>query len=328
MESKNNLRILYTKQLLETYSDENHALTTSDIISLLKTDYGIDSHRTTVARDIALLESIGMDIVTVRSTQNRYFVGSRLFEEPELRLLADAVGSFKLVTAAKSAELTDKLSTMLSVHQAENLKNSLSPADPVKPKNEQIYYIIDTLNRAIELGKKVSFLYTDYAPDKQRIFKNGGRPYRFSAYGFAWSDGFYYVIGFSEKHGKTCAFRVDRIAGIPDILEDALIPPAPEFRISEYTKAVFWMYKGERTTATLLCDNDMMKVIIDRFGDTVPVCVQDSEHFTAAVEISASPTFFGWLSEFSGKIRILSPQSLRLAYQKHLQQILQSLSDM
>ncbi len=327
MESTNNLRVLYTKQLLEKYSDEEHALTTSDIISLLKKTYDIHSHRTTVARDIALLESIGMDIVTVRSTQNRYFIGSRLFEEPELRLLSDAIGSFKLITAAKSKELTDKLSTLLSVHQAENLKKAFSPADPIKPKNEHIYYIIDTINRAIRLHKKISFLYTEYAPNKQRILKNGGNPYRLSAYGFAWSDGFYYVIGFSEKHGKTCAFRVDRIAGIPDILKKPLTPAPPDFRISDYTKAVFWMYDGERITTRLLCDNDMMKVIIDRFGDKVPTCVQDQEHFIANVEISASPTFFGWLSEFGSKIRILSPSSLRLAYQKHLEQILESLTD-
>ena len=33
-----------------------------------------------------------MDIVTIHSTQSKYFVASRKFELPELKLLIDAVG--------------------------------------------------------------------------------------------------------------------------------------------------------------------------------------------------------------------------------------------
>jgi len=40
----------------------------------------------------------------------------------------------------------------------------------------------------------------------------------------------------------------------------------------------------------------------------------DEEHFTFTAEVSVSPTFFAWVFEFGGKIRILGPQSVKDAY--------------
>ena len=44
----------------------------------------------------ALIDA-GIDIVVVKSTQNQYFMGSRLFEYPELKMLTDAVASSKII---------------------------------------------------------------------------------------------------------------------------------------------------------------------------------------------------------------------------------------
>lgn len=64
--------------------------------------------------DIALLTGFGMDIVCVKSTQNRYFVGFRIFGLPEVKLLADAVESFRFITRKKSTELITKLAALTS----------------------------------------------------------------------------------------------------------------------------------------------------------------------------------------------------------------------
>lgn len=53
----------------------------------------------TVTKDIAALQEFGMDIVTIHSTQSKYFVASRKFELPELKLLIDAVESSKFITS-------------------------------------------------------------------------------------------------------------------------------------------------------------------------------------------------------------------------------------
>ena len=89
MESKP--RILYLLWILEQYTDEEHPLTTKQLIEMLKEKYTISTYRTTIAKDIAALQEYDIDIVIIHSTQCKYFIGSRQFELPELKLLIDAI---------------------------------------------------------------------------------------------------------------------------------------------------------------------------------------------------------------------------------------------
>lgn len=80
MESKP--RILYLLRILEQSTDEEHPLTTKQLIEMLNEQYGISTYRTTIAKDIVALQEFGIDIVTIHSTQCKYFIGSRQFELP------------------------------------------------------------------------------------------------------------------------------------------------------------------------------------------------------------------------------------------------------
>ena len=79
MEKDNKKRLMIMKEVLEKYSDEDHRLTTSQIVKLLREKYNVQIHRTTVAKDIAELQEMSIDIQRYRSTHNEYFIGSRLF---------------------------------------------------------------------------------------------------------------------------------------------------------------------------------------------------------------------------------------------------------
>lgn len=314
MEKEQKPRILAVLKLLQTYSDEQHPLTFADMTRLLKEQYGINAHRTTLQRDIDELLAFGVDIVAVRSTQNRFFIGERVFQTPELRLLADAIGSSKCLTEKKSAELTDKLCSLVSVHQADVLRKRPLAATVTKPKNENIYYIIDAINNAIDQRKAIRFTYTDYTPDKQTVLRGDGEIYTLSPYACIWSGDFYYVIGWSHKRHDITAFRVDRIAAPPEVSEESAVPPPMGFDLCEYSSSVFQMYKGKEVTVELQCANSLMKAVIDRFGDDVQTEIMDEEHFKVTAPVSLSPTFYGWVFEFGGLIRILAPAEAKDAY--------------
>lgn len=87
----------------------------------------------------------------------------------------------------------------------------------MKPTNELIYSIINTINEAINTGKQIEFQYYEYTGLKKKILKNKGEVYRMSPYYMVWSGDFYYVLGYSDKHQKIVTFRVDRIAMCPKI---------------------------------------------------------------------------------------------------------------
>lgn len=320
-------RILYLMKILEQYTDEEHPLTTKQLIEKLQDEYGISAHRTTLTKDIAALQEFGMDIVTVHSTQCKYFVGSRNFELPELKLLIDAVESSKFITAKKSNALIEKIHTLTSQGQISKLKRNNYVVDRIKPDNEQIYYIVDAINDAINDGKQISFQYYDYSGLKKKVLKNKGEVYKLSPYKLLWSGDYYYVIGYSEKKGKVINFRVDRIAATPMILTEQALPMPNDFDLENFTKEVFFMYSGNEVVVDLRCDNSLMKTMIDRFGEDVKTLAYDMTSFRLITEVSASPTFFGWVFGFGGKVQILAPQELKKQYHKMILQASQDMID-
>lgn len=320
-------RILYLLRILEQYTDEEHPLTTKQLIDKLQDEYGISAHRTTLTKDIAALQEFGVDIVTVHSTQSKYFIGSRKFELPELKLLIDAVVSSRFITAKKSESLIRKIHTLTSQGQVSKLRRNNYVVDRIKPDNEQIYYIVDTINDAINEGKQISFQYYDYSGLKKKVLKNKGEIYKLSPYKLIWSGDYYYVIGYSEKKGKVINFRVDRIAAAPTILSENAIPVPKDFDLENFTKEVFFMFSGDEVEVDLQCDNSLMKTMIDRFGENVKTLAYDMTSFRLITEVSVSPTFFGWVFGFDGKVKILGPKNVKEQYYKMISEAMNSLNN-
>ena len=111
----------------------------------------------------------------------------------------------------------------------------------------------------------------------------------FSPYALIWNRDFYYVVGWSKKHGKLAQFRVDRMTGIQQ--SDAAYIADPSFDPADYVRKVFGMYYDETQRVTLLCENRTMRSIIDRFGEAVYTETVDAKHFRAAVDVAPSPPF-------------------------------------
>ena len=238
-----------------------------------------------------------------------------------MKLLIDAVGSSKFITAKKSEELIEKLSQMSSVHQAAELKSNMYVSERVKPFNEQIYYLVDNINTAINRGKQISFRYFHYDRHRKEVPNNDGKRYFFSPYCLVWNEDHYYAIGYSEKHRKLGTFRVDRMKEVEILSADAAAKPA-DFNLPEFTRRVFDMYDGETKKVTLVCKNDLMNYIVDRFGDEAETAPTDCGHFRAVAEVSVSRTFFAWVFQFSGDIRITGPAEIVSQYEEMLKNAL------
>ena len=312
MSMNNKSRILYILKILYEYTDEENTMSITEIIEMLEKQ-GIVAHRRTIMTDIESIEESGVDVITIESTQNRYFIGNRHFELAEVKLLIDAVESSKLITQKKSTELIRKLTTLVSKHQASELDEHVYVDQRIKPENEEIYYTVDAIHSAINSNMQIEFKYYQYTGRKEKIFKNDGYVYSLSPYALIWSEDHYYVIGYSKKHGKISKFRVDRMAQTKIIAVDSTPRPV-NFDVAEYAKSVFEMFDGETRTVELKCTNDLMDVIVDRFGESVNTIELGSNCFKAIVDISISPTFYGWVFGFGNKMSILAPIDVKNEY--------------
>lgn len=307
MKNESQQALLLLRQYLHQQTDEQHPVSVTDILAFWQ-QHGIQAGRKSVYTDIELLQNAGMDIVCVKSSQNKYFVGQRLFELPELKLLVDAVESSRFITEKKSTALIKKLGHLTSTAQAEQLNRRIYMGGTPKPENESIYYNVDTIHNAVQKKQQITFQYFEYTPKKEKVLKHDGYKYRFSPYAMIWNRDCYYAVGWSEKHGKIAQFRVDRMTAVEPLEHTAV--QTPDFDPAEYVRKVFGMYPDNLCTVELLCDNEVMRSVIDRFGENVQTETVDEQHFRATVEVAPSPPFFSWVFTFSGKIRIVSPAAV------------------
>jgi len=312
-------RLLCIQRFLLEQTDETHPVTITDIIEYLSGER-IAATRKTVAQDINQLMESGVDIVCNKSRQNQYFIGDRHFEMPELKLLIDAAQASKFLTTKRSGKLIDKLLAHTSCHQAATLKDGLYFSNQVKPHNENAYITADMLLTAIGAKKRVQFMYYEYLPDKKKTYKHGRKVYEFSPWHFIWDSDKYYILGYSESHGKAITFRVDRIAA-PSLTELDAVPAPVDFDLADFVKSVFSMYNGPMLDITLKCENALMKTIIDRYGEEVHTEIAGADHFYAKVSVSASKTFYGWVFGMDGAVEITAPSEAVSSYREMLNRV-------
>ena len=325
MDNTAKLRPLYLAKILYEQTDEEHYLTTVQLMQILEEQYGISAHRQTIKADIDLLKQFGLEIEEVKSVQNRYNLYGRQFDIPELKLLIDAVESSKFITAHKSQELVDKLSRLAGEHASAGLKRNVCCENRVKPGNEKIYLIIDAINEAINENKKISFQYFRYDVNKKQQLKLDGKSYVITPLHLVWNGDYYYMIGVYDYKQRLGSFRVDRIAKRPTILEEEGTPAPEGFDVNEHINTTFRMFNSPHAEVELICDNNVMDSIIDRFGEEVSTSPYDQHSFKAVVNIAVSNVFFSWVFGFGGKVKINSPAHVKAQYADMLRTAVTSL---
>lgn len=258
-----NKMLLILKYLWDN-TDEMHTASIVDLIQYLS-EHGLTADRKTVSKYIDTLTKFGIDIVKIRRTQNQYFIGTRYFEAPEVKLLIDAVQSSRFITKRKSKDLINKLSAFVAPNQASMLKRHLYVDSRNKANNEAIYIITDHIQEAIIGKKKILFQYFDYGINGDPVLRCDGERYLVSPYDLIWSSDAYYLAGLHETKGIAAKFRVDRIKSL-EITAEKATPKPNGYSVAEFFSHEFSMMDGEDCDVTLLCENALMNSIIDRFG--------------------------------------------------------------
>ncbi len=302
------LKILYILDYLQRNSHENHLVRASELISMLEHQHGISCDRKTVYSDIAALQEYGVDILSVAGKNGGYYIASRNFELPELKLLIDAVLSSRYLTQKKSRELIEKLCAQCNEHDAKLLTRNVLVSGRVKSMNETIYYNVDTIQEAIAQNRQITFRYFDWELGLKRRYRE--KEYLASPYGLCQDHENCYLLAFSERHGIT-AYRVDRMSDI--CVSDQTRIPCLELTgkaLTEHANQLFQMYSGDMVAVKLRFHRSLINVVVDRFGTDTMLIPDGPEHFTFTVQVAVSPMFLSWVIGFGSKAQILYPQSV------------------
>lgn len=315
------MALLYMMRELLQKTDEDHSMNATDLIAALAA-YDCEADRRTIYSNVEILQDFGIDVIKKENGQG-YYIGSRDFELPELKLLVDSVQSSKFITEKKSRELIGKLMQLTNEQKARQLNRSVFIRNRMKTGNEKVYYNVDTLHEAMNRNRQIRFKYGEWTAAKELVEKKGGTEYQVSPWALTWDDENYYLIAFDEAAGIIKHYRVDKMLKIGLTDEERVGRDSFEdFDLAAFSKKTFGMFGGPDANVVLRCKNGLAGVIIDRFGREISLVPEDGEHFHVHVTVAVSPQFFGWVTGIGPGIEIASPADVREAYGAYLAEIL------
>lgn len=310
------LKLLYIKQYLEKHSDEDNMVKAEELMEMLA-DKGILCERKSIYADISALKSYGVDI----STEKRgYRILGRDFELPELRLLMDAVQAADFISAKKSKELINKIGTLCSENQAAILERQVYIENRNKCTNEEIYYNIDLVNKAILQKKKISFTYIKRKlnENKKEIVREE-KAFTVSPYALIWSNDHYYLVSNNSKYDNLMHTRIDRMKKVKITDEPSrdfseVSPYRSFFDSADYSGKLFNMFSGDNQKLRLRCEDSILEEMVDRFGDDCDISKATNDtsgSFLLDTSCVCSEGLVSWLMQFGSKVEVLSPESLK-----------------
>ncbi|MDO4869740.1 MAG: WYL domain-containing protein [Bacillota bacterium] len=305
------LKMLYLARIILSETDDQHGLTMPEIISRLKS-YDVNADRKTIYMDIEELRHFGLDIISEQIGRKwYYYIGGRDFELPELKLLVDSVQSAKFITDKKSDELIRKIESLASKHEAKQLHRQVYISGRVKTMNESIYYNVDRLHDAIGSDSQIRFKYYQWNVNKEMELKRDGQWYQTSPWGLMWDDENYYLVAYNSGDDTIRHYRVDKMLHIEMIDEPREGKQQfKEFDLPRYTRSLFGMFGGEEKKVTIEAANDMVGVMIDRFGKDIFIIPVDDGHFQVTVNVAVSDQFLGWIIALGEDVKITAPEDV------------------
>ena len=325
MEGRTKEKLLYILERLKK-TDEQHPVNTNELIAYLA-EKGVAAERKSVARDIAALREAGYSIILCDELKRGYYMTDQLFEDYELKIIADAVSGAKFITFDDSKTIVEKLCELASPTGEEILKEHTFIDEKIKSKNKKVRYNIDKVITAIKNGKRITFQYFEFAPDGKMQLKRDGHTYEISPYYLCWDDDSYFLIGNSKSHDHLIHFHVEMMTNVE--ITRTTIRPRNEieelrgsFSIGEYLRRSVNMYGGESVKLTIECSEKIAKDVRREFGEDIRSIPISENRFRTDVFAAEGEGLIRWLMQFSAEdLKVLAPESIKEAIRNRAKEI-------
>jgi len=292
-------KIINEYQILMNESDEHHQINAIEMTRRLEAR-GIPAERKTVYKDMATLMEAGVDVV---KGDKGYYIGSRVFELAELKLLVDAVGASKFISQKKTKELVEKITTLASMDEATQLTRQVVVPEKRSMGNEKIFYSIDVIYQCLDNNKKMSFKYQDWTLTKEMKPRHGGKIYVVSPAFLLRNDENYYLVAYDDDSQQIRHYRVDKIISA-EMLEEERSGDKQRGALNphEYAKQHISMFAGDERVVTIRFDKRLIGVVLDKFGADIDIRAEGEDLVRARISVAVSPQLYGWLTGIGATI--------------------------
>lgn len=305
------LYILYLLEILEKYTDADHLLTQKEMAEIMNRDYGVSCERKAITRNLGNLQDMGYDVVHVE--RKGYYLGSRKFEDSELRLLVDSVLASRHIPADKAKNLIEKLISQSNIYFRKQMRHIHNIERMDHGEENNLFHTIEQLSRAIDEKKKVSFFYNKYSYDKKLHHTTKSKQI-VNPYQIVVANGKYYLIGNVDKYSNVTHFRVEKITEV-EVIDETV---KPQNKVDELKDGLdlpshmaehLYMFSGKSSWITMKVDKRGINDVVDWLGRDIYISEEDD---CCIVRVKANEqAICYWAVQFGGTVEILEPESLR-----------------
>ena len=307
------LALLRILQILHQDSDEAHPMTQKQIGDRLERDYGIALERKAIGRNLALLKEAGIDVIDKSEDGPGCYLGERILEDSEIRLLIDSVLASKHISASNSRELIDKLCMLCSRHFKKHIKYIYAVDSWGKTKiNNVLFYNIAQLDEAIAAGRQVCYQYNKFGPDKE-LHRSSDQVV--SPYQMILHNQRYYLVAYSARWSSIVYHRMDHITEMK-ITEEPAYPleRIPGFAngidYSRFSSALPYMFTDRPERVTFLARASYVDQVVDWFGNACRITQRDGDTVEVSAEVSPNAMLY-WALQYAPAVEVISPPRLR-----------------
>lgn len=288
LQNAKKVRLLLLTKILTKYTDDEHPLSACELSDKLK-NFGISVNRKTIYSDISALTEFGLDIIKTYAPKAGFFLGQRIIDTYEARLLIDYIISAPFLSNKKTSLLIDKLSSFISIYQYEKITSQMLPFEK-KCTNEEVFYNIDIIYNAIAMGHSIAFKYV-----------NVGRTEKISLVPHSLNiiNNDYYLSGLTFNNNMV-RYKISNIKSVSII--KSKIYPAKNDTVNQ---------KLKKEKIQLICDNSMFEQISEFLGQNIITAPFGEKKFIATSTTYISDSIIDWLVARGDKIYIKAPLYVR-----------------
>ena len=309
---KQKLKLLYIYKMLQEESDAEHGLDAPRIIEKLEEE-GISAERKGIYRDLDTLRQFGLTINRTRKGQRGSYLERDGLDLAELTMLVDAVQSSRFLSKQTADRLVKHVRNLANIYDRESLKGRVHVDGRVKNQSDSVFHNVDRLheimNTPAKSRKKVCFQYQRFNNKLEKQAAHDGAEYVVTPVHVVFTDGFYYLIAWSDEHNDFRHYRIDRMRLIQESSESVTRnSEIAAYKYEDHAIGMFGMFAGKEKTVKLRAEAEDIDILADRFGWDEAVKARSKANkdgsITMSVMVAPSPQFYGWVAGMDGKVTI------------------------
>ena len=171
------------------------------------------------------------------------------------------------------------------------------------------------MHRAIAENKQISFSYLQWNMHKELVEKKK-KPYLVSPWNLILENENYYLLGYDGEEEIFKHYRVDKMKNIRILEEKRQGEDAfQNLDMEHFRQRTFSMFAGERKKVSLIFKEEMVGILLDRFGKEISLFPGEEPGYAIChVDVAVSEMFFAWVFSLGGAVKIQGPKDVKEAY--------------